>query len=60
MVPERMVKNPPWEEIMASVHRPGWSHDLSLVGLFLVVVGIIAAAVPCMKLLVDRLFSLIW
>jgi hypothetical protein len=45
---------------MALVHRPDRSHDLSLVGLFLVVVGIIAAAVPCMKLLVDRLFSLIW
>lgn len=45
---------------MALVHRPDRLHDLSLVGLFLVVVGIIAAAVPCMKFLVDRLFSLIW
>ena len=45
---------------MAFVHRPDRAHDLSLVGLFLVVIGIIAAAVPCMKLIVDRLFSLVW
>jgi hypothetical protein len=45
---------------MALVHHRDRSHDLSLVGLFLVVIGIIAAAVPCMKVLVDRLFSLVW
>ncbi len=45
---------------MASVHHPDRLRDLSLVGLFLVVVGIIAAAVHCMKFVVDRLFSLIW
>lgn len=33
-------------------------HDLALVGLALVVFGIIAAAVPCLKVCVDGLFGL--
>ncbi len=41
-------------------HRPGQTHDLSLVGLALVVFGIIALAVPCLKWAVDQLFALIW
>jgi hypothetical protein len=45
---------------MSLVHHPDRSHDLSLIGLILVVFGIIAAAVPCLKVAVDQLFSLIW
>jgi hypothetical protein len=43
---------------MSLVQHPDRSHDLSLVGLILVVFGIIAAAVPCLKMAVDQLFSL--
>ena len=43
---------------MSLVHHPDRSHDLSLVGLVLVVFGIIAAAVPCLKMAVDKLFLL--
>lgn len=41
-------------------HQPDRAHDLALVGLVLVVFGIIAAAVPCLKMAVDQVFSLIW
>jgi hypothetical protein len=53
-------KNPAWEEIMALVHHhePDRSHDLALVVLALVVCGIIAAAVPFLKVCVDGLFGL--
>jgi hypothetical protein len=44
--------------IMSLVHHPDRSHDLSLVGLVLVVFGIIAATVPCLKMAVDKLFLL--
>jgi hypothetical protein len=45
---------------MALVHHhgPDRSHDLALVGLALFVVGVIAAAVPCLKLCVDWGFAL--
>ena len=46
---------------MALVHHhrePDRSHDLALVGLALVVCGIIAAAVPFLKLCVDGVFAL--
>jgi hypothetical protein len=39
-------------------HEPDRIHDLALVGLALVVFGIIAAAVPCLKACVDALFGL--
>jgi hypothetical protein len=39
-------------------HEPDRSRDLALVGLALVVFGIIAAAVPCLKLCVDGYFAL--
>jgi hypothetical protein len=45
---------------MALVHHPDRSQDLALIGLVLVVFGIIAAAVPCLKICVDQFFSLIW
>ncbi|HEY2034249.1 MAG TPA: hypothetical protein VGH02_11240 [Rhizomicrobium sp.] len=41
-------------------HQPDRAHDLALVGLVVVVFGIIAAAVPCLKMAVDQFFSLIW
>ena len=40
-------------------HEPDRVHDWSLVGLVVVVFGIIAAAVPCLKMAVDQLFYLI-
>ncbi|HEX7726979.1 MAG TPA: hypothetical protein VF410_10525 [Rhizomicrobium sp.] len=40
-------------------HAPDRSHDLSIVALVLVVFAIIAAAVPCLKMAVDQIFSLI-
>jgi hypothetical protein len=53
-------QNSPWEEIMALVHHhePDRARDLALVGLALVVFGIIAAAVPCLKFCVDGFFRL--
>ncbi len=44
---------------MALVHQPDRSHDLSLVVLVLVIFGIIAAAIPCLKMAVDQFFSLV-
>jgi hypothetical protein len=44
---------------MSLVHHPDRTRDLSLVGLVLVVFGIIAAAVPCLKLAVDQLFAML-
>ena len=41
-------------------HRPDRAHDFALVGLVLVVFGIIAAAVPFLKMAVDQFFALIW
>jgi hypothetical protein len=48
-----------WEEVMALVHHhePDRSRDLALVALALVVFGIIAAAVPCLKFCVDGVFA---
>ncbi|HEY1629833.1 MAG TPA: hypothetical protein VGF56_00860 [Rhizomicrobium sp.] len=43
---------------MSLVHPSGPTRDWSLVGLAVVVFGIIALAVPCLKLAVDQLFSL--
>ena len=45
---------------MALVHHPepDRTRDLALIGLALVVFGIIAAAVPCLKVCVDGLFRL--
>lgn len=40
-------------------HEPDRAHDLALVGLVLVVVAIIAAAVPFLRLCVDSLFGLL-
>jgi hypothetical protein len=44
---------------MALVHRhePDRSRDLALMVLVLVVFGIIAAAVPCLKICVDGMFA---
>jgi hypothetical protein len=39
-------------------HEPDRSHDLALVVLALVICGIIAAAVPFLKVCVDGLFGL--
>ena len=44
---------------MSLVHHADRTRDLSLVGLVLVVFGIIAAAVPCLKLAVDQLFAML-
>ncbi len=41
-------------------HHSSRAHDLSLIGLVLVVFGIIALAIPGLKLAVDQAFSLIW
>ncbi|MEJ0024851.1 MAG: hypothetical protein WDN01_02385 [Rhizomicrobium sp.] len=45
---------------MALVHHPHphRTHDLAVVGLVLVVFGIIAAAIPCLKMAIDQLFAL--
>jgi hypothetical protein len=45
---------------MALVHHPepDRARDLALLGLALVVFGIIAAAVPCLKMFVDGMFRL--
>jgi hypothetical protein len=40
--------------------HPRRGHDLHLVGLVLVVFGVIAMAVPCVKLMIDQAFSLLW
>ncbi|MBS0275059.1 MAG: hypothetical protein JSR55_11835 [Proteobacteria bacterium] len=40
-------------------HQPDRAHDLSVVGLVLIVFAIIAAAVPLLKIAVDQLFALI-
>ena len=47
---------------MALVHQhlPGRRQDWSLVGLVVVIFAIIALAVPCAKMAIDQLFSLIW
>jgi len=39
-------------------HEPAWVRDVALVGLVLVVFGIIAAAIPCLKMCVDWFFGL--
>jgi hypothetical protein len=39
-------------------HQHDRAHDLSLCGLVLVVFAIIAAAIPLIRLAVDRLFAL--
>lgn len=39
-------------------HEPDRLHDLALIGLAIVVFGIIAAAVPCLKAIVDSFFAL--
>jgi hypothetical protein len=46
---------------MALVHHhgPDRAHDLALLGLVLVVIAIIAAAVPFLRLCVDSLFGLL-
>jgi hypothetical protein len=45
---------------MALVHdHQDRSRDLSLIGLVLVVFGIIAVSVPCLKMAVDQLFALL-
>ena len=43
---------------MAQVYHPDRSRDWSIVGLILVVFGIIAVAVPCLKMAMDNLFLL--
>ena len=45
---------------MALVHHqePDRAHDLALIGLALVVIAIIAVAVPGLKMFVDAAFSL--
>jgi hypothetical protein len=45
---------------MALVDHPDRAHDLSLVGLVLVIVAIVAAAALCSKVTVDQLFLLFW
>jgi hypothetical protein len=44
---------------LAHHHEPDRRRDLALVGLVFVLFGIIAAAVPCLKLCVDFLFRLV-
>jgi hypothetical protein len=45
---------------MALVHRePTAADDLSVLGLIVAIIAIIAAAVPCIKTAVDGFFSLI-
>jgi hypothetical protein len=45
---------------MALVHRePTAAEDFSVLGLIVAVIAIIAAAVPCIKTVVDGFFSLI-
>ncbi len=39
-------------------HEPKRAHDLALAGLVLVVFGIIATAVPFLKLCIDGVFAL--
>ena len=39
-------------------HEPDRARDFALVGLALVVFGIVAAAVPCLKICVDAAFRL--
>jgi hypothetical protein len=39
-------------------HEPDRSRDLALVGLAAVIIGVIAAAVPILKLCVDYCFAL--
>ncbi len=41
-------------------HQPHRKHDLAVVGLVLVAIGIIALAVPCAKLAIDQLFGMFW
>ena len=43
---------------MALVHEPDRAHDFHLCGLFLVVFGIIAAAVPFLQIVVSHIFAL--
>ncbi|HEY0106371.1 MAG TPA: hypothetical protein VGB91_09830 [Rhizomicrobium sp.] len=47
---------------MALVHRhePKRARDLALIGLALIVFGIIAAAVPFLKVCIDGVFGLFW
>ncbi len=46
---------------MALVHHEhSGPNGLSIVSLVLIVFGIIALAVPCLKMAVDQMFSLIW
>jgi hypothetical protein len=53
-------QNPPWEENMALVHHhePDRVHDWSLVGLVAVIFGIIALAVPFVRMAIDQIFGL--
>ena len=48
------------ENAMALVHHTDRVHDLSLIGLVLVVFGIIAVAAFCVRLVMDQVFSLFW
>lgn len=41
-------------------HEPDKTHDWHLCGLVLVVFGVIALSVPCVKMAVDQVFALIW
>ena len=41
-------------------HQQDRSHDWHLIGLVVVVFGVIALSVPCVKMAVDQFFSLIW
>mgnify|MGYP001600151502 CR=1 FL=1 len=45
---------------MALVHHTDRRHDLSLIGLVLVVFAIIAVAAFCVRLIMDQVFSLLW
>ncbi len=40
-------------------HQPDRTHDWSLIGLVLVVFGVLALSVPCVKMAVDQFFALI-
>jgi len=44
---------------LVHTHEPDVRQDIALVGLALVVCGIIAAAVPCLKFCVDMCFGLL-
>jgi hypothetical protein len=44
--------------MMALIDHSSRGHDLSIIGLVIVVFGILAASASCLKIAMDQLFSL--